>query len=149
MCGGRRLGDGGLEGVWEGQWLGGRDVLAKSPLHRTRRLQPACFDQACSMWSKKPTPVHIQMCCDAVICEAWWFASCAGIGVFEAGRLSGEKWSYSGRWSIGPPSSERETWIFVSLVTRSMSAVRRGAESDIVGEVVRKGGLGRELLRQV
>ena len=27
----------------------GADVLAKSPLHRTRRLQPACFDHACSM----------------------------------------------------------------------------------------------------
>ena len=27
----------------------GRIILAKSPLHRTRRLHPACFAQACSM----------------------------------------------------------------------------------------------------
>lgn len=47
-----------------------RILLAKSPLHLNRRLHPACFAHACSMWSKNPTPVHIQMCCEAVICDA-------------------------------------------------------------------------------
>ena len=40
------------------------------------------------------------------------------------------KWVESGRRSMGPPSIERWSWIFVSLVLRSMNAVRVGRALD-------------------
>lgn len=44
----------------------------------------------------------------------------------SSGSVGGGKWevgSYGGRT---PPSRERETWIFVSFVTRETTAVRAG-----------------------
>ena len=42
--------------------------LCRSPLQLSARLQPACFDRACSMWSRKPMPVLMLMTWDLL---AW------------------------------------------------------------------------------
>ena len=114
----------------EGNAGGNRGVLYKSPLHRTRKLQPACFASACSMWSRKPMPVSISTCCEAEDCEACVFF----VSVLLEPKGGGGKCGEEGRAESSPPSRERETWIFVSLVSRSMRAVRAegGCEEPIV-----------------
>ena len=60
---------GGSFGGWveEGEMGGGlvkngEGVLVRSPFVLILRLHPACFANACSMWSRNPIPVHIQIC---------------------------------------------------------------------------------------
>lgn len=98
-----------------------KDILYRSPLHRTLRLQPACLARACSMWSRKPMPVSMSTCWEAEDCEAWvlWTG-------FEPHWEESGKCGEEGRGSRAPPSRESETWIFVSFVSRFMSAVRAG-----------------------
>ena len=112
-------------------------VLVRSPLVLILRLQPACLANACSMWSRNPIPVHIQMCWCSVICDAWVSSVCggmAGVEVFgDVEVLESGKCSESGSRSSGPPSKERETWILVSLVFLLMKAVRLVPESTIRG----------------
>lgn len=46
------------------------DSLCRSPLHIIAKLQPACFANACSIWSRKPIPVFTLIVCDLLDCEA-------------------------------------------------------------------------------
>ena len=75
-------------------------------------------------------PVHIQICCEPINWEAWWFVVWDGMGALGA-TLSAEKSALSGRGSRGPPSRDSETWILVSLVLRFTRAVRRRGSLDI------------------
>lgn len=76
--------------------------LARSPRVRTRRLQPACFANVCSMWSRNPTPVHTQICWEG----EFWLAWCS---VFWSGTGDGNL-LLLGRRSSGPPSRDSDTW---------------------------------------
>lgn len=73
----------------KGGW-GGGDILIKSPLHLTARLQPACFASAWSMWSRKPIPVEIVIC--------WVEVNCVACGASGFGDMAFEvlgKWEDS------------------------------------------------------
>ena len=87
------------------------------------------------MWSRKPIPVHIHICCEDEVCEACVSSVWSGIGTKEYEELVEVvelgKCSESGRRSSGPPSRERDNWILVSLVFRAMKAVRGASEGGI------------------
>ena len=61
-------------------------------------------------------------------------AACAREEVDDEGAEG--KWVDEGSRSSAPPSRERETWILVSFVLRSMKAVRAGREVSgmVLGE---------------
>jgi hypothetical protein len=73
-------------------------------------------------------PVQIQICWDLDVWHACVSSVCAGMALqvlLEASDgLWLEKWAEFGSRSRGPPSSERETWSFVSFVLRSRKAMR-------------------------
>ncbi len=64
--------------------------------------------------------------------ERWDSRGSEGADWFVVGRGGGprEKWGEVGKASKLPPSSERETWILVSLVSRERVARRRGQRSE-------------------
>jgi hypothetical protein len=87
------------------------------------------------MWSRKPMPVEMAICCVEVICTAWW---AVGRGNFTFGYsdfceddISEEKWVDGSNAGRAPPSSEKEHWILVSFVSRVTVAVRRELEVSI------------------
>ena len=59
------------------------------------------------MWSRKPMPVHIQICCEGESWDAWVSSVCAGMG--EEDDVESGKWDELGRRSSEPPSRDKET----------------------------------------
>lgn len=59
------------------------DALWRSPLQLSAMLQPACLASACSMWSRKPMPVLMEITCDLLVCEA-----CAPVASSRRGSAS-------------------------------------------------------------
>lgn len=96
---------------WRELAFGGRpwpeSILWRSPSHRKKRLQPPCLASWCSMWSRKPIPVSMSICCAEVIWRAWCRPPSRPCGM-----------------SISPPSKLTITATLVSFVLREILAVR-------------------------
>lgn len=87
------------------------------------KLQPACLDSACSMWSRNPMPVCRMMVCDLLVCAACPPAALLRTRSFTRSSVSGGK---------SPPSRLSASWMDVSLVSRARAAHRGVGEEEAI-----------------
>lgn len=86
------------------------NVLCKSPLQISDRLHPACFANACNIWSKKPIPELMLIVWLLLACEACPSVPLRSLLSVVEGN--------------SPPSRFIARTIFVSLVSRASAAER-------------------------